>query len=92
MEPSDSSRPRTVLQQQYGTQRSTHLACSLSDGEPEFTCRVGKAEAVVRARKGIHMSDQDVAVIRAEYEAFNRAYIPAVLGAFDEQIEWTAPG
>ena len=31
-------------------------------------------------------------MIRAAYEAFNRADIPAVLGAFDEQIEWTEPG
>ena len=51
-----------------------------------------RPEAVLLARKGIHMSDQDVAVIRAAYEAFNRADIPAVLGAFDEQIEWTEPG
>jgi ketosteroid isomerase-like protein len=38
------------------------------------------------------MSDQDVGVIREAYEAFNRADIPAVLGAFDEQIAWTEPG
>ncbi len=38
------------------------------------------------------MSQQDVATMRAAYEAFNRADIPAVLGAFDPQIEWHEPG
>jgi ketosteroid isomerase-like protein len=33
-----------------------------------------------------------VQTLRAAYEAFNRADIPAVLGAFDEQIEWMEPG
>ncbi len=38
------------------------------------------------------MAQQDVATMRQAYEAFNRGDIPAVLGAFDEQIEWYEPG
>jgi uncharacterized protein len=38
------------------------------------------------------MSEQDVSTVRTAYEAFNRADIPAVLEAFDEQIEWIEPG
>ena len=38
------------------------------------------------------MSQQDVETMRGAYEAFNRGDIPAVLGAFDEQIEWSEPG
>ena len=38
------------------------------------------------------MSQQDVAIMRAAYEAFNRADVPAVLQALDEQIEWVEPG
>lgn len=37
------------------------------------------------------MSQQNVDVIRRAYEAFARQDIPAVLGAFDEHIEWTTP-
>jgi ketosteroid isomerase-like protein len=38
------------------------------------------------------MSEQDVSTTRTAYEAFNRADIPAVLEAFDPQIEWHEPG
>ena len=38
------------------------------------------------------MSQQDVATMRAAYDAFNRADIPAVLAAFDPAIEWHEPG
>jgi uncharacterized protein len=38
------------------------------------------------------MSEQDVSTMRNAYEAFNRADIPAVLEAFDPQIEWYEPG
>ena len=38
------------------------------------------------------MSEQDVSTMRTAYEAFNRADIPAVLEAFDPQIEWHEPG
>ena len=38
------------------------------------------------------MSEQDVNTMRTAYEAFNRADIPAVLEAFDPQIEWYEPG
>jgi ketosteroid isomerase-like protein len=38
------------------------------------------------------MSEQDVNTMRNAYEAFNRADIPAVLEAFDPQIEWHEPG
>lgn len=38
------------------------------------------------------MSVQDVSTMRNAYEAFNRADIPAVLEAFDPQIEWHEPG
>lgn len=38
------------------------------------------------------MSEQDVSTMRNAYEAFNRADIPAVLEAFDPQIEWHEPG
>ena len=38
------------------------------------------------------MSEQDVTTMRTAYEAFNRGDIPAVLDAFDPQIEWHEPG
>ena len=38
------------------------------------------------------MSQEDVKTIQSAYEAFNRADIPAVLEAFDPQIEWHEPG
>ncbi len=38
------------------------------------------------------MSQQDVRTMRRAYEAFDRADIPAVLSAFDAQIEWVEPG
>jgi uncharacterized protein len=38
------------------------------------------------------MSEQDVSTMRTAYEAFNRADIPAVLEAFDPQMEWHEPG
>jgi uncharacterized protein len=38
------------------------------------------------------MSEQNVSTMRNTYEAFNRADIPAVLEAFDPQIEWHEPG
>lgn len=38
------------------------------------------------------MSEQDVAILRTAYAAFNRGNVAAVLEAFDEQIEWTEPG
>ena len=38
------------------------------------------------------MAQQDVETMRGAYEAFNRADIPAVLAAFDDQIEWYEPG
>ena len=38
------------------------------------------------------MSEQDVSTMRNAYEAFNRGDIPAVLEAFDPQIEWHEPG
>lgn len=34
------------------------------------------------------MSEQNVALVRGLYEAFNRGDVDAVLGAFDENIEW----
>jgi ketosteroid isomerase-like protein len=37
------------------------------------------------------MSQQNVDVIRRAYDAFARQDIPAVLGAFDDTIEWTTP-
>ena len=38
------------------------------------------------------MSEQDVNTMRTAYEAFNRGDVPAVLEAFDPQIEWHEPG
>ena len=38
------------------------------------------------------MTQADVDTLRAVYEAFNRSDIPAVLTAFDPQIEWNEPG
>ena len=38
------------------------------------------------------MAQRDVETMRDAYEAFNRADIPGVLAAFDEQIEWHEPG
>jgi uncharacterized protein len=38
------------------------------------------------------MSKQDVDTMRTAYEAFNRGDVPAVLEAFDPQIEWYEPG
>jgi ketosteroid isomerase-like protein len=38
------------------------------------------------------MSEQDVNTMRTAYEAFNRGDVPAVLEAFDPQIEWYEPG
>ena len=38
------------------------------------------------------MSKQDVNTMRTAYEAFNRSDVPAVLEAFDPQIEWHEPG
>ena len=37
------------------------------------------------------MSQSDVTTIRGAYDAFNRGDIPAVLEAFDAQIEWYEP-
>jgi uncharacterized protein len=34
------------------------------------------------------MSDQNLAFVRGTYEAFNRGDVPAVLGSFDENIDW----
>ena len=34
----------------------------------------------------------DLETMRRAYEAFNQGDIPAVLAAFDEQIEWHEPG
>jgi ketosteroid isomerase-like protein len=38
------------------------------------------------------MSQQDVEMVRAAYEAFNRQDIPAVLATYDPSIEWTEGG
>jgi len=38
------------------------------------------------------MSEQDLATVRAAYEAFNRDDTPGVLAAYDDQIEWIEPG
>ena len=38
------------------------------------------------------MSQQDVETMQTAYSAFNRADIPAVLEAFDADIEWVEPG
>jgi ketosteroid isomerase-like protein len=38
------------------------------------------------------MSEQDVNTMRTAYEAFNRGDVPAVLEAFDPQIDWHEPG
>ena len=38
------------------------------------------------------MSEQDVRTMRNAYDAFNRGDIPAVLDAFDPQIDWHEPG
>ena len=38
------------------------------------------------------MSEQNVNTMRTAYEAFNRGDVPAVLEAFDPQIEWHEPG
>ena len=38
------------------------------------------------------MSQEDLNTIPSAYEAFNRGDIPAVLEAFDPQIEWHEPG
>ena len=38
------------------------------------------------------MSEQDVNTMRTAYAAFNRGDVPAVLEAFDPQIEWYEPG
>ena len=38
------------------------------------------------------MSQQDVEIMRRAYDAFNRQDIPAVLAAFDPDIEWVEPG
>lgn len=34
------------------------------------------------------MSEENIAFVRGRYEAFNRGDVEAVLGAFDENIEW----
>lgn len=34
------------------------------------------------------MSEQNIAMMRELYDAFGRGDVPAVLGAFDPQIEW----
>ena len=34
------------------------------------------------------MSEQNIGVVRAIYDAFGRGDVPAVLGAFDADIEW----
>src|SRR5688572_28448336 len=53
-------------------------------------------EDAPRGAHGVHercpMSQQDVEVMRRAYDAFNRQDIPAVLAAFDPEIEWIAPG
>ncbi|HEY7307429.1 MAG TPA: nuclear transport factor 2 family protein [Bryobacteraceae bacterium] len=38
------------------------------------------------------MSQQDVAIVRSGYDAFNRKDIPAVLELYDPQIEWIEAG
>lgn len=38
------------------------------------------------------MSQQDVAIVRNGYDAFNRKDIPAVLDLYDSQIEWIEAG
>ena len=38
------------------------------------------------------MSQQDVQTVRSAYDAFNRKDIPAVLAAYDPQIEWIEAG
>jgi len=38
------------------------------------------------------MAQQDVETVRQVYDAFNRGDIPAVLAAFDQDIEWHEPG
>jgi len=38
------------------------------------------------------MAQQDVETMRRAYDAFNRGDIPAVLQAFDANIEWLEPG
>ena len=38
------------------------------------------------------MAQQDVETMRQAYDAFNRGDIPAVLAAFDQDIEWHEPG
>lgn len=37
------------------------------------------------------MSAENVQVLRSAYEAFARQDVPAVMAAFDEDIEWEAP-
>jgi len=34
------------------------------------------------------MSEQNIALLRGLYEAFNKGDVPSVLGAFDQNIEW----
>jgi len=38
------------------------------------------------------MSEQDVATVKAAYEAFNRDDAAGVVAAYDDQIEWIEPG
>jgi ketosteroid isomerase-like protein len=55
--------------------------------------RLSEAEgAVVKTRRRLPMSQQDVETIRGGYDAFNRKDIPAVLERFNPQIEWHEPG
>jgi ketosteroid isomerase-like protein len=37
------------------------------------------------------MSESNKDILRAGYAAFNRQDIPAIIGIFDENIEWTEP-
>jgi uncharacterized protein len=38
------------------------------------------------------MSAEDVQTMRKAYDAFNRGDIPAVVEAFQSEIQWTEPG
>lgn len=45
-----------------------------------------------RARgRGAGLSAENVQVLRSAHEAFARQDVPAVMAAFDESIEWSAP-
>jgi len=54
--------------------------------------RLVESGSVAFREGGTRVSQQDVSTMRSAYEAFNRGDIPAVLTAFDPQIEWNEPG